>query len=171
MKDSLTALWSRDFHTLWWGIARTIIPIFMDKRRKTRVITNVLIIFLLGTLPFMILPFSLAISEHFSDSIVPQIGFSTNRFNSSQYSFGFQAMFSSLILSLNLSACFMLFAGSLAIVKWEFKISALYASISPLSATFLVLAIIAQIISLAITHKEKGKIVEWRGRKFVFPQK
>jgi hypothetical protein len=65
----------------------------------------------------------------------------------------------------------MLFVGSAAIARREFKISSLYGSIAPLSAAFIVVAVITHIISLAIVHNKKGKIVEWHGRKFVFPQK
>lgn len=171
MEDSLIALWSRDFRTLWWGIARTIIPIFMDKRRRTKIVINILMVFLMGTLPFMILPYSLSISEHFSNSIISQFGFNINRSNVSQHLPDSQAHLTSLILLLNLSACFMLFVGSAAIARREFKISSLYASIAPLSAAFIVVAVITHVISLAIVHNKKGKIVEWHGRKFVFHQK
>jgi cellulose synthase/poly-beta-1,6-N-acetylglucosamine synthase-like glycosyltransferase len=171
MEDSLTALWSRDFRTLWWGIARTIIPIFMDKRRKTKVVSEMLMLFLMGTLPFMILPYASSISAHFLNSVVSHFGFNRNRSDSPQYQLELSAQLSFLILLLDLSACFMLFVGAAGIARRKFKISIVYASISPLSAAFLVIAYVSHLLSLEIAHTDHGKFVEWQGRKYFFYQR
>ena len=170
MEDSLTALWSRDFRTLWLGIARTIIPIFMDKRRKTKVVSEMLMLFIMGTLPFMILPYALSISAHFFNS-ESHFGFNRNRSDSPQYQLELSAQLSWLIVLLDLSACFMLFVGVAGISRREFKISIVYASISPLSAAFLVVAYVSHLLSLEIAHTDHGKFVEWQGRKYFFHQR
>lgn len=169
MEKSITALWSRDFRTLWWGIARTIIPIFRDKRRKAKVVSNVLLLFLMGMLPFMIFPYVLNISTVHSSALImshPEINP-----NLSRYLFDLVTQFQRSILPLDLSACVMLFVGSAIIARLEFKISAAYAIISPISAIFLVIAYAAHIFSIELIHRDEGTIVKWQGRKYVFPNK
>jgi hypothetical protein len=135
MGDSLSAVWSRNLHTLWWGIARTIIPIFLDKKRRAGIVGNIAVLFLLGALPIIVLPFALnnSMSRYF-DSTISHFEFDSNYSNPIQYPFELSTQLSSLILPLNLSACFMLFVGSAVVAKWEFKVSPKYVIISPLAA-------------------------------------
>lgn len=132
MEDSLSALWSRNLHTLWWGIARTIVPIFLDKKRRANIIGNIAVLFLLGALPIVVLPFALnnSIGRYF-DSTISHFEFDSNYSNPIQYPFELSTQLSSLILPLNLSACFMLFVGSFVVTNREFKVSPKYAIISP----------------------------------------
>ena len=60
MDKSLTALWSSDLLTLWHGIARTIVPALlnMNGKKKRKVIRDLLVIFLMTVLPFILLPYS-----------------------------------------------------------------------------------------------------------------
>jgi chlorobactene glucosyltransferase len=50
LNGMMSALWSRDLHTLWHGIGRTLAPIAIKKRLK--VIVNLIIIFFISALPF-----------------------------------------------------------------------------------------------------------------------
>jgi hypothetical protein len=135
MGDSLSAVWSRNLHTLWWGIARTIIPIFLDKKRRAGIVGNIAVLFLLGALPIIVLPFALNNSMgRYFDSTISHFEFDSNYSNPIQYPFELSTQLSSLILPLNLSACFMLFVGSAVVAKWEFKVSPKYVIISPLAA-------------------------------------
>jgi len=167
MEDSLSALWSRNLHTLWWGIARTIIPIFLDKKRRANIIGNIAVLFLLGALPIVVLPFALnnSIGRYF-DSTISHFEFDSNYSNPIQYPFELSTQLSSLILPLNLSACFMLFVGSFVVTNREFKVSPKYAIISPLAAIFLLTAYVTHILSLA--YKGGRKIVKWQGRTYSF---
>jgi hypothetical protein len=51
----VSSLWSRDLHTLWHGIGRTLAPIVI--KNKFKVVKNLLIIIFMSTLPFMLLPY------------------------------------------------------------------------------------------------------------------
>lgn len=169
MEDSLNALWSRDLSTLWWGIARTIIPIFLDKSRRTKVVSNMVILFLVGILPFIVLPYALNSSTgSYFDSTKSYFGIHSNQLKPTQYPFELSTQLFSLILPLDLSVCFMLFVGSAAFAKWEFKISTSYAIITPLAVIFLVVAYATHILSLKMTRRDERKTVEWRGRIYSF---
>jgi hypothetical protein len=167
MEGSLSALWSRNLHTLWWGIARTIIPIFLDKKRRASVVVNIAVLFLLGVLPFIVLPFALnnSMSRYF-DSAISHFAINSNYSNPTQYTFELSTQLSLLILPLNLSACFMLSVGSVVVAKYEFKVSSKYAIISPLAAIFLFVACVTHILSLMC--KGGQKTVEWQGRTYYF---
>ena len=167
MGDSLSAVWSRNLHTLWWGIARTIIPIFLDKKRRASVVVNIAVLFLLGVLPIIVLPFALnnLMSQYF-DSAISHFAINSNYSNPTQYTFELSTQLSLLILPLNLSACFMLFVGSAVVAKYEFKVSSKYAIISPLAAIFLFIACFTHILSLMC--KGGQKTVEWQGRAYSF---
>ena len=167
MEDSLSALWSRNLHTLWWGIARTIIPIFLDKKRRANIVGNIAVLFLLGALPIVVLPFALnnSIGRYF-DTTISHFEFDSNYSNPIQYPFELSTQLSSLILPLKMSACFMLFVGSSVVANREFKVSPKYAIISPLAAIFLLAAYVTHILSLA--HKGGRKTVKWQGRIYSF---
>ena len=73
-----------------------------------------------------------------------------------------------MILLLNLSACIGLFVGSSAKAVWGFKISPVYAIISPFGAAFLVVAYVTNIIfSLMMQIKKMEQSVVWRDRKYL----
>jgi len=167
MRDSLSALWTRNIHTLWWGIARTIIPIFLDRKRRANIIVNIAVLFLLGALPITVLPFALnnSMGQYF-DTTISHFAIDPNYSNSTSYPFELSSQLSSLILLLSLSACCMLFVGSAVVAKWEFKVSPKYAIISPLAAIFLFVAYVTHILSL--TCKRGQKTVEWQGRAYSF---
>ncbi|MDP8941102.1 MAG: glycosyltransferase, partial [Thermoproteota archaeon] len=78
--DMVSALWSRDLHTLWHGIGRTIAPIAI--KNKLKAIKNCLIIIFMSTLPFMLLPYTLSVTiQQFTFTFMPQI-FSSIRLSS-----------------------------------------------------------------------------------------
>lgn len=169
MDKSITALWSSDLLTLWHGIARTIMPALLDtnRKKKRKVISDLLVIFLMTVLPFILLPYSFAIAIA-PNSIV-------GNFNAAARNSNFALLDQSnllrqihfVILLLNLSACIGLFVGSSAKAIWGFKISPAYAIISPFGATFLVVAYVTNIFSLMMRIKRNGKSVVWQDRKYL----
>ncbi len=168
MDESLSALWSRDITTLWWGIARTIIPIFLDKRRRTSIVSSIAVLFLLGVLPFIVLSFALINSTGlYSDSMTSYIETDPNHSSPIQNPFEFSRQLSSLILPLDLPACCMLFVGSAVFTKREFNVSSSYAIMSPLAALFLIVAYATHLLSLRVC-KDGRKSVKWQGRLYSF---
>ncbi|MFZ0325960.1 MAG: hypothetical protein WAL66_01530, partial [Nitrososphaeraceae archaeon] len=143
----LTALWSSDLLTLWHGIARTIVPPLLNTngKRKRKVIRNLLVIFLMTLFPFILLPYSFGIARApDSNSTLYNYRVDNSSFILDQSS-KLLDQIHFMILLLNLSACIGLFAGSSA-KAWGFKISLVYAIISPLGAAFLVVAYVTNII-------------------------
>src|SRR5919206_3850807 len=55
--DLISALWSRDAYTLWYGIERTLAPVIKDNTLK--VLWNLLILFFMALLPFLLLPYTI----------------------------------------------------------------------------------------------------------------
>jgi cellulose synthase/poly-beta-1,6-N-acetylglucosamine synthase-like glycosyltransferase len=171
MDECLTALWSRDLHTLWHGIARSVVPLFLDRTRKGKIVNNLFILFLMGTLPFIILPYTLFMSEQPSSGLMishinPKTSAESTLANQLE---SLSRPLFALILPLNLPACVLLFVSSAAKAKWQFKISPAYACMSPVAVVFLVIAYTTHILSLTIVHRKLGKTVEWQGRKYFFP--
>jgi chlorobactene glucosyltransferase len=92
MDKLYSALWSRDLLTLWHGIARTLSPM-----SKSRVIANVVSLFFLAVVPFLILPYSLSSSL--------EIAIQHNQIT-------FNHLTSSIVLILNISSCLMIAIGT-----------------------------------------------------------
>ncbi len=166
---SLTALWSSDLLTLWHGIARTIVPALLNTngKKKRKVIRNLLVIFLMTLFPFILLPYSFGIAR-VPDSNPTLYNYRVDNSNFIlDQSSKLLDQIHFMILLLNLSACIGLFAGSSA-KAWRFKISLVYAIISPFGAAFLVVAYVTNIIlSLMIQIKKNGQSVVWRDRQYL----
>lgn len=142
-------------------------PALLDtnRKKKRRVISDLLVIFLMTVLPFILLPYSFAIAIA-PNSIVHNFNAADNsNFALDQSNLLHQIHF--MILLLNLSACIGLFVGSSAKAIWGFKISPAYAIISPFGATFLVVAYVTNIFSLIMRIKRNGKSVVWQDRKYL----
>jgi len=151
------------------GIARTIVPslLNMNGKKRKKVFYDLLAIFLMTILPFILLPYSLAITKGPSSMFEDHNADSFYGSNSTQdlYMLSHQIHFTMLLL--NVSACIGLFAGSAANAIPVFKISPIYAIMSPLGATFLLVAYITRILSLTIRPNKLGFIV-WRQKIFAF---
>lgn len=170
MDKSLTALWSSELLTLWHGIARTIVPALLNTngKKKRKVIRDLLVIFLMTVLPFILLPFSFGIARSpNSNSTLYNYSVDNSNFILDQLS-KLLDQIHFMILLLNLSVCIGLFVGSSAKAVWGFKISPVYAIISPFGAAFLVVAYVTNIIfSLMMQTKKNGQSVVWRDRKYL----
>ena len=143
MDKSLTVLWSSDLLTLWHGIARTIVPALLNTngKKKRKVIRDLLDIFLMAILPFILLPYSFG-TANAPNSTLDNYSADNSNFILDQPKLLHQIHF--MILLLNLSACIGLFVGA----SVGFKISPVYTIISPFGATFLVIAYLTNIFSL-----------------------
>jgi hypothetical protein len=168
MNKSLTALWSSDLLTLWHGIARTIVPALLNTngKKKRKVIRDLLVIFLMTVLPFILLPYSFGIARA-PDSNPTLYNYRVDNSNFIlDQSSKLLDQIHFMILLLNLSACIGLFVGSSAKGAGGFKISPVYGIISPFGAAFLVVAYVTNIVfSLMIQIKKSEQSVVWRDRK------
>jgi len=113
----VSAVWARDFHTLWHGLSRLIIPLYALSKLKA--IGIFVLTFFLFLAPFLILPYSAV----FMDSVITKLLFAV-----------------SSITSMLIVASGMLEAhGSL-------KISPLYALAAPLGAAIIAFGFLSGII-------------------------
>jgi chlorobactene glucosyltransferase len=144
MDKYYSALWSRDFLSLWHGIGRTFLPM-----SKLRVAASLLSLFFLGMLPCLIFPYSVsyyttAIEEH------NQITFND--------------LISSLILILNTSACMMIIIGIAIKDVKNYSISVVYSLLALPAALLLISACIANIVHFF----GRSKRVQWRDRTYEY---
>lgn len=126
MDKSLTVLWSSDLLTLWHGIARTIVPALLNTngKKKRKVIRDLLVIFLMTRLPFILLPYSFG-TANAPNSTLDNYSADNSNFILDQPKLLHQIHF--MILLLNLSACIGLFVGASVKAAWGIQdLSCLY---------------------------------------------
>ena len=142
----MSALWSRDLHTLWHGIGRTLAPM-----NRLRIAMNLLIIFFMVMLPFLITIYTLSIAV-----IQQQFEFV------SLLQFHVDDFHSIVLVLIVVSSIIVVAATAIKDVK-KYKITPIYSLLSFLGAIFLMAGYIANIIPLLISDKVKSTV--WRGRK------
>ena len=149
MDKFYSALWSRDLLTLWHGVARTFSPM-----SKTRVIANLVSLFFLAVIPFLILPYTL------SSSLEIAIQYNQITFNH---------LTPSVVLILNISSCLMIVIGTAIKNIKKYNINAAYSLLTFPAALFLISAYFANMIPLLMSFK-RSKIlkVQWRHRTYIY---
>src|SRR5918994_994601 len=126
LNGMMSARWSRDLHTLWHGIGRTLAPIAITNRVK--VIINLVFIFFISALPFMILPYTLSIT------VIQQIPFmSTSQLLLLQFKFH-------LLLFLNIVSCLIVIIGAAIKAVKEYRLTPVYCLLAFFAAIFLTIA-------------------------------
>ena len=143
--DLISALWSRDPYTLWYGIERTLAPII--KANKLKVSLNLLILFFMTVLPFLALPYTIWLANVnkeqlilFDDKSVP---------------------YSLFLFYLNISVCIIVVAAIAAKDIVKYKISPIYSAFVVLSSFFLVVAYLNALLKFGLNHQ---KPIPWKGR-------
>ena len=155
LNGMMSARWSRDLHTLWHGIGRTLAPIAITNRVK--VIINLLFIFFISALPFMILPYTLSIT------VIQQIPFmSTSQLLLLQFEFH-------LLLFLNIVSCLIVIIGAAIKAVKEYRLTPVYSLLAFFAAIFLTIAFLYTTLPLLISNKTKQII--WSGRNYVYDRK
>jgi len=148
----MSALWSRDLHTLWHGIGRTLAPM-----NRLRIAMNLLIIFFMVMLPFLITIYTLSIAV-----IQQQFEFV------SLLQFHVDDFHSIVLVLIVVSSIIVVAATAIKDVK-KYKITPIYSLLSFLGAIFLMAGYIANVIPLLIPDKVKS--IVWRGRKQRYSRK
>jgi chlorobactene glucosyltransferase len=144
--DLISALWSRDAYTLWYGIERTLAPSIKDNMLK--VSWNLLILFFMALLPFLLLPYTIWLATISREQLIL---------------FGDMGLsYAVIILYLNISICVIITADTAAKDKARYKISPLYSAFAALSSFFLVIAYLNALLKFGLNHQ---RTIPWRGRK------
>jgi chlorobactene glucosyltransferase len=153
LNGMMSARWSRDLHTLWHGIGRTLAPIAITNGVK--VIINLIFIFFISAMPFMILPYTLSIT------VIQQIPFMST---SQILQFEFH-----LLLFLNIVSCLIVIIGAAIKAVKEYRQTPVYSLLAFFAAIFLTIAFLYTTLPLLMSNKTKQ--ITWRGRKYVYDRK
>ena len=141
MDKFYSALWSRDFLSLWHGIGRTFLP--MSKPRLAAILLS---LFFLAILPCLIFPYSVSTYARTVEE---------------RNQITFNDLISSSILILNMSSCMMIIIG-IAIKAVNYSTSVVYSLLALPAALLLISACIANIIRFF----GRIKRVQWRDRTY-----
>ena len=147
MDTLLSALWSRDLKTLWHGIGRTIVPMALENRMK--VITNLIIIFYMTALPFILLFINL---------------FSITNVNSRIDLYLFYHL--DPLIFLNILSCLLVIIGVSAKGFIQYKMISGYSLLSFLGSIFLIIVYIYYLMPLFIVGRSKP--ILWKRRTYVY---
>lgn len=137
----IEAIWARDFHTLWHGLRRLMIPLYNQKRKRASLMA--IAIFFLLFEPFLLLPYSLLFLNIARDDIFSLI----------------------LIVSDTMASAIIIFSSVIQLRLSVFQ-NPLYALGSPLGGAIISLSFITSIIDA----RKKGT-VSWRGRQYTLNEK
>lgn len=137
----IEAIWARDFHTLWHGLRRLMIPLYNQKRKRASLMA--IAIFFLLFEPFLLLPYSLLFLNIARDDI-----------------------FSLILIVSDTMACAIIIFSSVIQLRLSVFQNPLYALASPLGGAIISLSFITSIIDA----RKKGT-VNWRGRQYTLNEK
>jgi chlorobactene glucosyltransferase len=143
--DLISALWSRDPYTLWYGIERTLAPII--KANKLKVSLNLLILFFMTVLPFLALPYTIWLANVNKEQLI--------LFDDKGVSY------SLFLFYLNISVCIIVVAAIAAKDIAKYKISPIYSAFVVLSSFFLIVAYLNALLKFGLNHQ---KPIPWKGR-------
>jgi chlorobactene glucosyltransferase len=148
IENIVSALWSRDVRTMWYGIARTFVPM-----RKWHIFANLVAVFFMALLPFVLLSYTSSFvinTVTITNNIHWMIDISNTR---EPQQLGILSFF------MNATSCVMIIiATALKDIK-KYKMTPIYSLLSFLGAGLIVLSYIANMITLF-----SKRTIPWRGR-------
>lgn len=160
LNGMISAVGSRgDICTLWHTIGRTLAPLVV--KNKVKVVTNLLIMFLVSFLPFIILPFTF-FSTIEEQTFFPASAFSVLKLPSSQP----ECNHHYLILSANIICCLIAIIATAIIGIKQYRLLPTYSLLSFFAAIFLIVACTYNILPLLVFDKTRP--IMWRGRKYTY---
>jgi glycosyltransferase involved in cell wall biosynthesis len=157
LKGMASELESRGIFDLWYLIGRTVAPLVV--KNKVRVAANLIIIFLVSFLPFIILPFTLFFIEGAPALYTAQLFLPNPKFESRYY-------YQYLILSINIVCCLIVIVTTAIKGILEYRLSPLYSLLSFFGSFFLIVAFAYTILPLLLFGKTRP--ITWQGRKYVY---
>jgi chlorobactene glucosyltransferase len=145
INDIVSALWSRDLRTIWYGIARTFVPM-----NKWQIFASLLTVFFMALLPFVLLPYTLLLTVN------TMTASGTNWMIVQQLDAKQLSLFS---FYLNLMSCLMIIISTAIKDITRYKVKPTYSLICMLGAWLIVLTYITNIVTLFSRQS-----LPWRGR-------
>jgi len=150
--NSVSALWSRDLSTLWYGIARTFIPM-----NKWQTFASLITVFFMAMLPFLLLPYTFSLTTNIVTLHAHPLFWITNISDSFQ-KVELQQL-TLLSFYLNVISCLMTIVATAVNDMKKYRIAPVYSLLSFLGVGLLVLSCIANTITLFSRQS-----ISWRGR-------
>jgi chlorobactene glucosyltransferase len=144
--NGVSALWSRDLQTLWYGIKRTIVPM-----NKWQIFASLITVFFMALLPFLLLPYNLLLAIDVSSGQLSWISDISKQ--------GPQQQLTLLSFYLNLTSCIIIIISTAVKDIKKYRMTPTYSLLSFLGAGFIIISYIANIISLFTKQS-----ISWRGR-------
>ena len=143
--NGVSGLWSRDLQTLWYGIKRTFAPM-----KRWRIFTNLMTVFFMAFLPFLLLPYT----------FLSAIALSNAQLSGENSIDGLQLLqLASYSFYLNLISCLIVIISTgLKDIK-KHRIMPIYSLLSFLGAGFIIISYIASILSIFLKQS-----IPWQGR-------
>ena len=148
----VSALWSRDLRTIWFGIARTFVSM-----NKWQIFVSLIAVFFMAMLPFILLPYTLSLT------------FNTTTITSTHWMvvldlFQKQETEQLTLISfyLNIVSCLLIIASTAVNDVKKYRMIPTYSLLSFLGAT-----LIAALYIVSIVRLFSRQSLLWRGRKLV----
>lgn len=143
--NGVSGLWSRDLRTLWYGIKRTFAPM-----KRWRIFTNLMTVFFMAFLPFLLLPYT----------FLSAIALSNTQLSGENSIDGLQLLqLASYSFYLNLISCLIVIISTALKDIKKHRITPIYSLLSFLGAGFIIISYIASILSIFLKQS-----IPWRGR-------
>lgn len=143
--NGVSGLWSRDLQTLWYGIKRTFAPM-----KRWRIFTNLMTVFFMAFLPFLLLPYT----------FLSAIALSNTQLSGENSIDGLQLLqLASYSFYLNLISCLIVIISTALKDIKKHRITPIYSLLSFLGAGFIIISYIASILSIFLKQS-----IPWRGR-------
>ena len=143
--NGVSGLWSRDLRTLWYGIKRTFAPM-----KRWRIFTNLMTVFFMAFLPFLLLPYT----------FLSAIALSNTQLSGENSIDGLQLLqLASYLFYLNLISCLIVIISTALKDIKKHRITPIYSLLSFLGAGFIIISYIASILSIFLKQS-----IPWRGR-------
>ena len=143
--NGVSGLWSRDLRTLWEGIKRTFAPM-----KRWKIFTNLITVFFMAFLPFLLLPYTLSAITVSYDQLSGLSGGSMQELQLQLASYSFH---------LNLTSCLIIIISTAIKAIRKYRMTPVYSLLSFLGAGFVMISSIASMISILLKHS-----TSWRGR-------
>ncbi|MFQ5940768.1 MAG: glycosyltransferase [Nitrososphaerales archaeon] len=116
-EHQVSAIWARDFSSLWSGLGRLIIPLY--RVNKFQAVAVFLVSFFLFLAPFMVLPYS----AFFLDNIIAKI-----------------------LLTVNGATCILIIISGMIEARLSLKLNMLYALAAPFAASIIALGFLSGVM-------------------------
>lgn len=148
----VSALWSRDLRTIWFGIARTFVSM-----NKWQIFVSLIAVFFMAMLPFILLPYTLSLTVNTTTITSTHWMVLLDLFQKQE-----TEQLTLISFYLNIVSCLLIIASTAVKDVKRYRMIPTYSLLSFLGATLIVALYIVSIVRLFSRQS-----LLWRGRKLI----